>query len=48
MPAELFALSTAFFSALHNVCTKTGSRYSNPATAVVAEGGMFDFDLVSV
>lgn len=35
MSAEWFALGTAFFSALHNVLTKKGLRYSNPATAVV-------------
>ena len=35
MPAELFALATAFFSALHNVLTKKGLRYSNSATAVI-------------
>ena len=35
MPAELFALATAFFSALHNVLTKKGLRYSNAATAVI-------------
>jgi len=35
MRAEFFALATAFFSALHNVLTKKGLRYSNPATAVI-------------
>ena len=35
MPAELFALATAFFFALHNVLTKKGLRYSNPATALI-------------
>jgi DME family drug/metabolite transporter len=36
MPAELFALGTAFFFALHNLLTKKGLRYSNPATAVLS------------
>lgn len=36
MPAELYALSTAFFFALHNLLTKKGLRYSNPATAVLS------------
>ncbi|MBI4490584.1 MAG: DMT family transporter [Deltaproteobacteria bacterium] len=35
MPAEIYALATAFFSALHTVLTKKGLRYSNPATAVI-------------
>lgn len=35
MPAELFALSNAFFFALHNMLTKKGLKYSNPATAVL-------------
>ncbi|MBI4529795.1 MAG: DMT family transporter [Deltaproteobacteria bacterium] len=35
MPPELFALATAFFSALSNVLTKKGLRYSNAGTAVV-------------
>jgi len=35
MPAEFFALGTAFFYALHNVLTKKGLRHSNPATAVI-------------
>jgi uncharacterized membrane protein len=35
MPAELFALGTAFFSALHNVLAKKGLAYSNAATALV-------------
>ncbi|MFB3886565.1 MAG: EamA family transporter [Thermodesulfobacteriota bacterium] len=34
MPAELFALSNAFFFALHNMLTKKGLKYSNPHTAV--------------
>lgn len=36
MPPELFALVTAFFFALHNMLTKKGLRYSNPATAVLS------------
>jgi len=36
MPAELYALGTAFFFALHNLLTKKGLRYSNPATAVLS------------
>jgi DME family drug/metabolite transporter len=36
MPPELFALGTAFFFALHNMLTKKGLRYSNPATAVLS------------
>ena len=36
MPAELFALGTAFFFALHNLLTKKGLRFSNPATAVLS------------
>jgi DME family drug/metabolite transporter len=35
MPAELFALSNAFFFALHNMLTKKGLKYSNPPTAVL-------------
>lgn len=35
MPAEFFALANAFLFALHNMLTKKGLRYSNPATAVV-------------
>ncbi|MFQ5842709.1 MAG: EamA family transporter [Thermodesulfobacteriota bacterium] len=35
MPAELFALATAFFFALHNVLIKKGLRYSNPATGLI-------------
>src|SRR3990170_3611595 len=35
MPAELFALANAFFFALHNLLTKKGLKYSNPATAVL-------------
>ncbi|MBI2089294.1 MAG: DMT family transporter [Deltaproteobacteria bacterium] len=35
MPAELFALANAFLFAFHNMLTKKGLRYSNPATAVV-------------
>ncbi|MFQ5683440.1 MAG: DMT family transporter [Candidatus Binatia bacterium] len=34
MTAELFALGNAFLFALHNVLTKKGLRYSNPATAL--------------
>ncbi len=34
MLAELFALSNAFFFALHNMFTKKGLKYSNPHTAV--------------
>ena len=34
MPAEFFAL--AFLFALHNLLTKKGLRYSNPATAVIS------------
>ncbi len=36
MPAQLFALATAFFFALHNMLTKKGLRYSNAATAVLS------------
>lgn len=35
MPAEFFALVNAFLFALHNILTKKGLRYSNPATAVI-------------
>ncbi|TAJ90795.1 hypothetical protein EPO44_14835 [bacterium] len=35
MPAEFFALANAFLFAFHNMLTKKGLRYSNPATAVV-------------
>ncbi len=35
MPAELFALATAFFFAVHNILTKKGLRYSTPGVAVV-------------
>ncbi len=35
MPAEIFALGNAFLFALHNVLTKKGLRYSNPATALI-------------
>ena len=35
MPAELFALTNAFFFALHNILTKKGLKYSNPSTAVL-------------
>lgn len=35
MPAEFFALANAFLFALHNILTKKGLRYSNPATAVI-------------
>lgn len=40
MPAELFALANAFLFALHNMLTKKGLRYSNPATAVVTSLGI--------
>ena len=36
MPAEFFALASAFLFALHNLLTKKGLRYSNPATAVIS------------
>jgi uncharacterized membrane protein len=36
MPAECFALASAFLFALHNLLTKKGLRYSNPATAVIS------------
>jgi len=36
MPAELFALGSAFLFALHNMFTKKALRYSNPATAVIS------------
>jgi DME family drug/metabolite transporter len=36
MPAEFFALANAFLFALHNMLTKKGLRYSNPATAVIS------------
>ncbi|MGH7834863.1 MAG: hypothetical protein ACREQK_14560 [Candidatus Binatia bacterium] len=35
MPAELFALGTAFFAALHNVLAKKGLAHSNAATALI-------------
>lgn len=35
MPAEFFALSNAFFFALHSMLTKKGLKYSNPPTAVL-------------
>jgi len=35
MPPEFFALANAFLFALHNMLTKKGLRYSNPATAVI-------------
>ena len=35
MPAEFFALANAFLFAFHNMLTKKGLRYSNPATAVI-------------
>jgi uncharacterized membrane protein len=34
-PAEFYALANAFLFALHNILTKKGLRYSNPATAVI-------------
>lgn len=36
MPAELFALSSAFLFALHNLFTKKALRTSNPATGVIS------------
>jgi uncharacterized membrane protein len=36
MPAEFYALANAFLFALHNMFTKKGLRYSNPATAVIS------------
>ncbi|MGH7827430.1 MAG: DMT family transporter [Candidatus Binatia bacterium] len=36
MPAEFFALATAFLFALHNVFIKKALRYSNPATGVIS------------
>jgi uncharacterized membrane protein len=36
MPAEFYALANAFLFALHNLLTKKGLRYSNPATAVIS------------
>jgi uncharacterized membrane protein len=35
MSGESFALANAFLFALHNMLTKKGLRYSNPATAVI-------------
>jgi uncharacterized membrane protein len=35
MSGEFFALANAFLFALHNLLTKKGLRYSNPATAVI-------------
>jgi uncharacterized membrane protein len=35
MPAEFFALASAFLFALHNMFTKKALRYSNPATGVI-------------
>jgi drug/metabolite transporter, DME family len=35
MSGEFFALANAFLFALHNMLTKKGLRYSNPATAVI-------------
>lgn len=35
MQAEVFALSNAFFYALHHLLTKKGLKYSNPPTAVL-------------
>jgi len=40
IPAELFALSNAFFFALHNLLTKKGLKYSNPPTAVLTSLSM--------
>ena len=36
MTAESYALANAFLFALHNMLTKKGLRYSNPATAVIS------------
>jgi uncharacterized membrane protein len=36
MSAEFYALANAFLFALHNMLTKKGLRYSNPATAVIS------------
>src|SRR2546428_3248064 len=36
IPAELYALANAFLFAFHNMLTKKGLRYSNPATAVIS------------
>ena len=36
IPAEFFALSSAFLFALHNLFTKKALRTSNPATAVIS------------
>lgn len=36
MPAQFFALGSAFLFALHNLFTKKALRYSNPATAVIS------------
>ncbi len=35
MPAEFFALASAFFFALNHILTKKGLKYSNPPTAVL-------------
>ena len=40
MPAEFFALVNAFLFSLHNILTKKGLRFSNPATAVVTSLGI--------
>ena len=40
MPAEFFALINAFLFSLHNILTKKGLRFSNPATAVVTSLGI--------
>jgi DME family drug/metabolite transporter len=36
IPAEFYALTSAFSFALHNIFTKKALRYSNPATAVIS------------
>jgi DME family drug/metabolite transporter len=36
IPAEVYALGSAFLFALHNIFTKKALRYSNPATAVIS------------
>jgi len=36
MPAEFFALGSAFLFALHNMLTKKALRHSNPATGVIS------------
>jgi hypothetical protein len=36
IPAEFYALTSAFLFALHNIFIKNSLRYSNPATGVVS------------